>query len=90
MEQTICSIYDEKAKAFLTPFIAPTVAHAMRTFGDAVNDDKTAFEKHPADYTLFVIATFDVDTGEVLPGKSALGNGAEFRQAQIPVQAVNQ
>lgn len=63
MIQNIFSIFDEKAKAFLPPILLPHVGQMEREFKDAVNDITTAFYRHPEDYTLFKLGTFDNETG---------------------------
>lgn len=60
------SIYDAKAKAYLPPFILPEVGMATRAFGDAVNSTDHQFNKHPSDYFLHQIATFDDAVGRIV------------------------
>ena len=63
MIQNIFSIFDEKAKAYLPPILLPHVGQMVREFKDAINDATTAFYRHPEDYTLFQLGTFDNETG---------------------------
>jgi hypothetical protein len=83
MNYHMFSVYDEKAKAYLPPFILPEIGMATRTFGDCVNDEGHQFGKHPADYTLFKIADYDDETGVPTPNKSSIGNGVEFINQEI-------
>lgn len=53
------TVYDTAAKAYLPPFFLPREEMAIRVFTDAVNSDSHQFGRHPADYTLFLIAEFD-------------------------------
>ena len=69
MKYGMFSIYDEKAQAYLPPFILPETGMAIRTFGDCINSQEHQFGKHPADYTLYQIAEFDDDTGIPTPDK---------------------
>lgn len=78
MKYHMFSVYDEKARAYLPPFILPEIGMATRTFGDCINSEDHQFGKHPSDYTLFKIADFDDETGEPTPDKSSIGNGVEF------------
>lgn len=55
----VFTVYDSKAGAYLSPFMFSSKGEALRAFVDAVNDEKSLFYKHPEDYTLFEIATFD-------------------------------
>ena len=82
MKYHMFSVYDEKAKAYLPPFILPEIGMATRTFGDCINSEEHQFGKHPADYTLFKIADFDDETGEPTTNKSSIGNGVEFIEAK--------
>lgn len=52
------AIFDEKAKAFLPPFVLPETGQAVRAFTDCVNSPDHQFGKHPADYTLFQVAVW--------------------------------
>jgi hypothetical protein len=83
----VCSVYDEKAEAFLPPFILPKVAQAKRVFADCVNSDDHQFGQNPADYTLFRLGQFDDASGQYLleRAKQSLGNGVEFRAPDQPI-----
>ena len=59
MVHRIFCIFDEKAKAYLPPFILPEVGMALRTFGDCVNSDDHQFGRHPSDYTMFTLGSYD-------------------------------
>lgn len=60
---TVFAARDLKGEAFLQPFYSINAGSAMRAFGDAVNDAQTNFNKHPEDYVLFEIGTYDDCTG---------------------------
>lgn len=79
MKHNVFCIYDSKAQAFLTPFFLPTVGMAVRVFSDCVNSDDHQFGKHPEDYTLFHLGTWDDATCvfDRLDSKKALNNGVE-------------
>ena len=53
------TVYDMKVEAYMRPWYCLTDGEAVRTFGDAVNDPESAFHKHPDDFTLYGIGTFD-------------------------------
>ena len=63
----IFSVYDKKQEAYLNPFYRSQVGEAIREFLDAVNDDKTQFNKHPEDYSLQIIGEFNNGTGIITP-----------------------
>lgn len=59
MLHKVFTIYDVKAQAYSMPFFQPTIGLAVRGFTDAANDRKSAVGRHPADYVLFEIGSFD-------------------------------
>lgn len=76
----IYTIYDVKANAYLTPFFLPTDGMATRTFSDCANDNEHQFGKHPEDYILWKIATYDDSLGTIEPLKNhePLGKALDF------------
>jgi len=78
MIHNIFSVYDNKAEAFLPPFVLPKREMAIRTFADSINNPETQLHKHPADYTLFTLGTFDDEIGKIVPEKTSLHNGVEL------------
>lgn len=67
MKLHMFSIFDDKARAFLPPFFLPEIGLAVRSFGDGVNDPSHGFGRHPEDYTLFLVGSFDQASGIVAP-----------------------
>lgn len=87
MKIRIYSVHDQKAEAYLQPFFATTDGQATRTFSDYVQDPQTTFGKHPEDYTLFMIGTFNDQNSEIEKiTPLSLGNGIEFSQPQLPLK----
>lgn len=85
MLQNIYSIHDSKADAYLPPFFLHSDGMATRSFQDCITDQTHAFGKHPQDYTLFKIGTFNDKTSEIeyfSPLKN-LGNGVEYKSTQL-------
>lgn len=81
MKFKMFSVYDEKAAAFLPPFMLPTAPMAVRAIGDCVTDVNHAFGKNPGDYTLFCLGQWDDATAEwkPLPEAQNLGTCLEIR-----------
>lgn len=77
------AIWDEKAKSFVAPFFLPEVGMAVRTFKDCINDKNHAFGKHPEDYTLFRVGTFDTDDGSFESGVEVLHNGVALKDEVV-------
>lgn len=79
MLHKLFTVYDEKAEVFLPPFFVPTLGIALRAFTDAINSDSHQFGKHPSDYTLFELGSFDDHDATLQEkAKKSLGNGVEF------------
>jgi len=80
MIHEIFTVHDVQAGAYLPTFMLPTRAMAKRVFSDCVGDPKHAFCKHPGDYTLFAIGTFNDQTAEIVytGHHQSLGNGVDF------------
>ena len=80
MLQKLFSIYDSKAESFSNPVYLNSTGLAVRTFSDSVQDPESQFAKHPADYTLFELGTYDDQTAEfkLLPTPKSLFIAIEF------------
>lgn len=65
MTQHMFAVYDSKAQAYLAPFPANTHGIAERMFSDLVNQQGHQFNRHPQDYTLYKIGTFETDNGTI-------------------------
>lgn len=91
MIQKMFSVRDCKAQAFLQPFFSTAVGSAVRALEDAVNDGQSPIAKHPADYVLYEVGSFDDQTGEVatLAPIKLLAVASELKSA-IPDKTINQ
>lgn len=75
----IYSIFDGAVQEYLRPFFCRSHAEAVRMFGDTVRDPNNPMNKHPGDYTLFHIGSFDSDSGLLLDEtNNSLGNAVEY------------
>lgn len=65
MYQIIVSVKDNAAQAFGRPVFVPSSAVAIRSFRDEVNrkDSTDDLAKHPSDFDLYEIGSFDDSTG---------------------------
>ncbi len=59
MITSMFSVYDSKTAAYLPPFYMATKPAAIRAISDAMADENHAFAKHPEDYSLFFLGTYD-------------------------------
>lgn len=72
------AVYDVASRTYSHPFYLLREDMALRAFSDAINSPSHEFGKHPADYTLFVVAEFDDATGEhtsYTPGPRLIATG---------------
>lgn len=60
------AIRDVKVERFFPPFVQQTQLEAQRTFLDMCRDERTPLSKHPEDYTLYEIGTFNAESGELV------------------------
>lgn len=74
------TVYDSKAQYWWTPRYEKARGIVIRGFADAANDPNTEIGKHPEDYTLFEIGTWDeqtcTDTTHTAP--ISLGKALDF------------
>lgn len=63
MELKIYSIYDAKAEAWLRPLFAQDNGSMLREFSDVANDKNHPIGKHPEDYALYELGTWDDKKG---------------------------
>lgn len=76
----VYTVFDSKAEAYLPPFMATNDGVAGRMFSEACNDRKSMLGKHPADYTIFEIGSWDEQTAFYTQdgAHKNLGNGVSF------------
>lgn len=72
MNKRIYAIYDAKAAAYMEPFFLPNEDMAVRTFGDVANDPDHPMGKHPEDYHLVQVGSWDGETGKINPTPAPL------------------
>lgn len=80
MIHKIFTVFDTKIETYCVPFYMPHRGAAIRTFTEMVNDPSHTFGKHPEDYVLFELGSYDDQTARVeqLKAPSSLGVGVEF------------
>lgn len=77
----VASVFDSATKVYFQPFYARSRAEAIRSFAECANQEGHPFCKHPGDFTLFIIAEWDEDTGkfENLVAPDCLGTALEHK-----------
>lgn len=82
MNMNIYSIFDKGIEAYLRPFTMQAHGQAIRSFLDEVNNDSSPISKHPEDYTLFFIGTWNESNAEIVTQEPMrLARGHEMRES---------
>lgn len=61
------SVYDNKALQYHPPFFASTDGAAVRMIRDLVADPNSSVGRHPGDYVLYCVGTWDDQKGAFAP-----------------------
>lgn len=67
MKQNVYSIYDMAAAIYMRPFFVQSDGQATRLFGDLAMDAEGEIGKHPEDYVLYKIGSFNDHSGLIEP-----------------------
>lgn len=67
MKLIMVAIHDSKSESFGRPLFVRAYGEAERSFSEVVNDGKSDYAKHPGDFTLFEIGSYEDNTGVVTP-----------------------
>lgn len=59
----VMAAFDKKAAAFMQPFYASRPEVGLRSFQEAANIEDHQVCKHPEDFSLFQLGTWDDNTG---------------------------
>lgn len=66
MKYLLISIHDRAVDAFMPLANVRAEGEALRVFTDLLRDPNSQQSKHPDDYDLYIIGTFDDQTGLVM------------------------
>ena len=79
MKLNAYSIHDAQVSAFAQPFFSPTHGSALRAFSDHVNDGNSAPNKHPGDFSIYHLGTYEDSTGDLVAIKpTRIGTALEY------------
>lgn len=80
MEKNLYSVFDSKAALFMAPFVAMSDGVAIRGFQDEANKQGTMMNRHPSDFALYRLGSFDEKTGRHtnLDIPTNLGQAAQY------------
>lgn len=83
------AVFDEKVGAFMAPFFCLTKGQAARSFGDAVLDSQNPMSRHPEDYRLYEVGSFDDQEGVFeVSARNLVARGSEFVPAAPALRQV--
>ena len=82
MKLQVCSVRDSALDAFSRPFFVPTTGVAVRGFREEANRQGSEVMKSPADYELFLLGTFDEESGkfENLEAPRSLARAVDLKE----------
>ena len=90
MKMNMYTIFDAAANVYMRPFFFQADGQAQRAFQDLSNDDNHEVGKHPEDYTLFRVGSFDDNEGKVTSQSPfKIINGAEAVGAHRNLEVVS-
>lgn len=70
MEMCIVAVRDNRVEAYMQPTFVHHKGAAIRAFLDHCRDDKSDFIRHPEDFDLYFLGSFDDKKGGFLPPPS--------------------
>ncbi|AZL82848.1 nonstructural protein [Apis mellifera associated microvirus 9] len=79
---SVFAVYDVKAGSYHPPFYQINKGLAMRSFSDLVANPQSTLYRHPQDFALYELGTFDDVTGkfDVLDTPLHISNATEWVQ----------
>lgn len=84
MLKKIFTCFDQKAKLHTRPFFYAELGEALRNFSDVANDPQHEVGRHPSDYTLMEIGTFEESTGILTITNPPLSHGTAVQYLSLP------
>jgi hypothetical protein len=70
MKLELYTIYDSKEEIYYQPFFLLNDAVALRQFGDMANEETSKISKHPGDYTLWHLGSYEDSSATLKPLKT--------------------
>lgn len=83
MRMNIYSIFDSATACYMRPFFLQSDQAAIRAFTDIACDDEHEVGRHPKDYTLVRIGTYEDTKGKIV------GESIEGLATALEVRAAN-
>lgn len=67
MRLNVYTVFDSASQAYMRPFFMQSDGQALRSFTDIAQDADHEIGKHPEDYSLYRIGTYDDGKGQLFP-----------------------
>ncbi len=82
----IYTVLDLKAEQYSNPVFCRTDGEARRQFSVIATDETTEIGRHPEDFMLYRIGTFDPETGNIkTEAGTAIAKAIEFKKEKANV-----
>ncbi len=65
MRLDIFTVHDVVSEKWGKPFFGDNAASAIRGFSEVCKDEGHEFAKHPSDYSLYHVGSFETDSGKI-------------------------
>lgn len=65
MKLQLFTVHDDALETYGAPMVYTATGQATREFTDHVNDKQSPINKHPEDYKLYFLGTYDNETGRI-------------------------
>lgn len=82
MKRLVFAVRDRVAELYAAPFLETTIGSATRAFGDATQSPDNPASKHPDDFELWHLGTFeDCDASyDLLPKPKCVSLGSDWKK----------
>lgn len=65
MTALVFAVFDKKTAAYMQPIFQMSRGQALRSFMDTVEQKDSLFCKHPGDFALYELGTYDDESGKL-------------------------
>lgn len=83
------AVYDKVAEIFMPAFSCENHAKAIQGFADATNDPRGVIIKHPSEYELYFLGTYNQRTGKTENNIQYLAVAKELLKVQVKNEQEN-
>lgn len=80
------AVYDKVAEMYMQPFRSSNKLKALQGFKDVANDPKSNIHKHPEEYQLYEIGTFNEETAERTNELKLLATASELIEKEVTIK----